>query len=129
MPQPRKGIADSYDFPIDLNPPSPKKWAIRPGQCPELECILHRMPFEIREKIFHLTLEWTGKSPAMLVALRQEPELYKQALKVFYKTNIFTAKGLEKSCNMPLSVIEAIERLSLEVRCVDILILTYHSSC
>jgi len=130
MPFPRKRPAGSHDCPIDLTlAPSPKKQTIRPAPAAEPGCVLFDIPFEIREKIFHLTLDWDGKTPPMLAALRSEPELYQQALKIFRKNNVFTARGLEKSVTMPCNVIQAIERLSLEARPVYPLILTYHSIC
>jgi hypothetical protein len=33
-----------------------------------------------------------GKTPAILVALRSDPELYYEALQLFYKRNYFTLK-------------------------------------
>lgn len=42
----------------------------------EFSCTLYQPPLEIREKMFQLTLNWTGYTPPMLVVLRQETALY-----------------------------------------------------
>ena len=48
-------------------------------------CTFRKLPPEIREKCFLPVLEWHGKSPALLVALRGDKELYEEALEIFYK--------------------------------------------
>ena len=49
---------------------------------------LHLLCPELRDMIFASSLVQTdGKTPALLIALRPDEELYAQALKVFYQVN------------------------------------------
>jgi hypothetical protein len=133
----QKHSKGSSDTPIDLttaslekespkvSPPFPKNYPEYPGKpyvrrARKLKssCTLYKLPFEIRDMIFQLTLDWTGQTPRMLLALRQEPALYAQALKVFRQNNIYEFKGLERSCKMSLNAIQTIERLLLKAMSV-----------
>jgi hypothetical protein len=54
---------------------------------------LRRFPPEIRHMIFCDCVHFKdGKTPAILVALRGDPELYYEALQLFYERNYFTLK-------------------------------------
>jgi len=52
---------------------------------------LHVLPPELREAIFKpLLVDWNGKTPNLIKALRPDRKLYNEALGVFYRHNIFT---------------------------------------
>jgi hypothetical protein len=52
---------------------------------------LHILPPELREAIFKpLLVDRNGKTPNLIKALRPDRKLYKEALGVFYRHNIFT---------------------------------------
>lgn len=52
---------------------------------------LHILPPELREAIFEpLLVDWNGKTPNLIKALRLDRKLYTEALGLFYKHNIFT---------------------------------------
>ncbi|KAL2074847.1 hypothetical protein VTL71DRAFT_8626 [Oculimacula yallundae] len=52
---------------------------------------LRKLPYELREMVFKDCLEIkNGKSPALMVALRGDKELYEHALKVYYRINYYT---------------------------------------
>jgi hypothetical protein len=143
-PKPFKGTSrqkhsnGSSDTPIDLTmesyekespkvslpgannyPGYPGKADVRRARKLKSSCTLYKLPFEIRDNIFQLTLEWTGQTPRMMVALRQEPVLYDHALKVFRQINIYEFRGLEMSSKMSLNAIRTIERLSLKAMSVS----------
>ncbi|KAF4628090.1 hypothetical protein G7Y89_g10065 [Cudoniella acicularis] len=62
--------------------------------------ILRKLPFELREMIFIEVLDWDGRTPPLLAALRPDPELYSQALAIFRKNNYFrlhSRSGLKMS--------------------------------
>ncbi|KAE8448356.1 hypothetical protein EG329_009600 [Mollisiaceae sp. DMI_Dod_QoI] len=50
-------------------------------------CTLMKLPVEIRDMIFKLSLptEWNGKTPEVIKALRQFVLLYEEVMKIFYK--------------------------------------------
>jgi hypothetical protein len=50
----------------------------------------NRIPLEIRAMVFSEVIEWKGKTPALIAALRGDPILYREALGVFRKTCTFT---------------------------------------
>jgi uncharacterized protein YjbI with pentapeptide repeats len=52
-----------------------------------------KFPPEVREMIFRRCLYFGGKTPSLLIALRGDPELYREALVLFYKLNIFRLNG------------------------------------
>jgi hypothetical protein len=60
---------------------------------------LRLLSAELRDMIFSLLLlRSDGKTPALLIALRQDQELYTQALRVYYKVNemeVLRRGGLE----------------------------------
>ena len=65
---------------------------------------LRRFPTELRDMIFKDCLQIEeGKSPALLIALRGDKELYEEALEVYYKTNY---------CSMGKAMIQRINDLS-----------------
>jgi hypothetical protein len=52
---------------------------------------LHILPPELREAIFKpLLVDWNGKTPNLIKALRPDRKLYNEALGVFYRHNIYT---------------------------------------
>ncbi|TAQ88008.1 hypothetical protein B7494_g3685 [Chlorociboria aeruginascens] len=52
-----------------------------------------KLAAEIRDIIFPEVLEWTGKTPNFLKAVRGDRVLYQQALHHFYKLNAFVLSG------------------------------------
>lgn len=49
-----------------------------------------RFPPEIREQIFRpLCVQWNGRTPHLIKALRPDRELYQEALYIFYRNNRF----------------------------------------
>lgn len=78
---------------------------------------LRSLPLEVRLKIYHLALEWNGKTPGLLAALRPDRMLYLEALEVFVKQNTFTlsTKNLLTMCRMKLSAFQSIRKLSLDM--------------
>lgn len=53
---------------------------------------LRAFPREIRDMIYDFSsaLSWTGKTPALIVALRGDQDLYHEVLELFYANNTFT---------------------------------------
>jgi hypothetical protein len=55
-----------------------------------MPCLLHTLPPELREAIFKpLLVDWDGKTPNLVKALRPDKQLYNEALAIFYKFNVF----------------------------------------
>jgi hypothetical protein len=53
-------------------------------------CPLHKLPPELREEIFKpLLVNWNGKTPSLIKALRPDKTLYSEALEIFYKHSRF----------------------------------------
>lgn len=79
---------------------------------------LRAFPPEIREMIFHFSncLIWTGKTPAILVALRGDPDLYHEALELFYRRNVFRLRNRNawQTADMSLSALQTIRALIVE---------------
>lgn len=49
-----------------------------------------RFPVEIRVLIFLKAIDWKGTTPPLVIALRGDPQLYREALEQLYKNNWFT---------------------------------------
>jgi hypothetical protein len=65
---------------------------------------------------------WVGKTPALLIALRGQEELYCQALGIFQENNIFcltTQKRLQAFKTMPESSLSNIRKISISMRLVN----------
>lgn len=79
---------------------------------------LRAFPPEIREVIFNFSqvLSWTGKTPALLVALRGDRELYYEALELFYKSNTFTLHRANewKTGDMSVAALRTIRALKVD---------------
>jgi hypothetical protein len=77
---------------------------------------LRAFPPEILEFIFTPLLLWTGKTPALLIALRSDPQLYQEALASFTRLNAFKLhKGNSwKTGDMTLPVLQSIRMLTVE---------------
>jgi hypothetical protein len=80
-------------------------------------CLFRKFPPEVREIIFDEAIEWDGKTPALIVALRGDPVLYFEALEVLSKSNVFimSKKNEETRRSMPSSVYKNIQRLWIEI--------------
>ena len=53
-------------------------------------CTLYKLPPELWGGIFTpLYLDWNGKTPNLIKALRPEKKIYVEALEIFYKHNVF----------------------------------------
>ena len=72
-----------------------------------------RFPAEIRALIFEEAVEWDGKMPNLVVALRGDPQLYREALGRFSKKNEFIYAGPNAIIAAPRAAIERIESLSI----------------
>lgn len=48
---------------------------------------LYMIPWELRQMIFKLCLEYNGESPSLLEALRPESSLHDEAVKIYNKIN------------------------------------------
>jgi len=56
---------------------------------------LKKLPPEVREMIFRHCVDFTeGKTPPLIVALRGDKKLYREAMRLFYKLNYFTLNTL-----------------------------------
>ncbi|TAQ88011.1 hypothetical protein B7494_g3686 [Chlorociboria aeruginascens] len=51
---------------------------------------LCKLPIELQEMIFEYCLDWKGKTPVLVAAVRGHKELYPQVLGVFCRINAFT---------------------------------------
>jgi len=75
-------------------------------------CSLHRLPVEIRHEIFRHCLENSPRAsaPRLLVALRPDPQLYHEALAVFYGTNRLAIRpdNLRDVAYMPKKVMKRV---------------------
>ena len=57
---------------------------------------LRLLSADLREAIFKpLLLRSDGKTPALLIALRSDDELYSQAVSIYYAINEFEVRGVE----------------------------------
>jgi hypothetical protein len=58
-----------------------------------------KLPYDIKEMVYEAVFQYTptGKTPALLVALRASKEMYKEALRIFYRATIVNL-GREKGC-------------------------------
>lgn len=79
---------------------------------------LRAFPPEIREVIFNFSnaLTWTGKTPALLMALRGDWQLYAEALDYFYKKNVFRlhAGNEWQTGDMAISALQSIKALRID---------------
>jgi hypothetical protein len=79
---------------------------------------LRAFPPEIREMIYTSgdLLVWTGKAPALLVALRGDQGLYGEALEHFSKRNAFMLhrKNEWKTGDMAGSSLQSIRKLQVD---------------
>jgi hypothetical protein len=75
---------------------------------------LRKFPPEIREMIFQRCIDTRdNKSPSIIIALRGDKELYREAIKVFYKLNFFKLTwGTAPSCKfLSANTIGSIKKL------------------
>jgi hypothetical protein len=81
-------------------------------------CLFRKFPPEIREIIFKEAIEWDGKMPNLIVALRGDPELYFEAHEVLCKSNVFIMSNRNEAGRklMPSNVYKSIHRLRIELR-------------
>jgi hypothetical protein len=77
---------------------------------------LRKFAPEIRRLIFAEAIDWTGKTPELIIALRGDPKLYQEAMDVLCRQCVFTLspRNREGRMQMPLSVIKTIQNLSIE---------------
>ena len=82
----------------------------------------HKFPGEIRAMIFQYCLAWLSqketrvrKTPELLVALRCDSKLYSEAVKLFYRQNIFRVNKVNfQDCNsMSKHALESILNLKI----------------
>jgi hypothetical protein len=87
-------------------------------------CLLNNLPPEILAWIFERVVAYPGpgwyprETPALLIALRQEPFLYHEAISAFYKVNTFRLTSRSASANEGLSefIINTIHKLRIEAK-------------
>jgi len=65
--------------------------SIATSKSTKMACPLHKLPPELRAEIFKpMLINWNGKTPALIKALRFDKKLYNEALDIVYKQNTFT---------------------------------------
>jgi hypothetical protein len=72
-------LADSLIYNSSFNNCSRSKCFVSPLP------YLYRIPREIRDKIFSEAIEWNGTTPVLIAALRGDPVLYQEALRILSK--------------------------------------------
>lgn len=89
----------------------------KPSSSPSL---LHQGPAEIREMIFNLCdMSWNGRSPAIIRALRQDPQLHAEAMRVFVKKENMFALNRRNGWSfheMSVETILTIKKLKIEIQ-------------
>lgn len=77
---------------------------------------LRDYPPEIRELIFTAAIESSGETPALIVALRGDKELYYEALQILYRdcTFVVTAKNKDAFMRLSKSAVATIQRFGLQ---------------
>jgi hypothetical protein len=75
-------------------------------------------PAEIRDMIYDFSnvLSWTGKTPALIVALRGDQGLYREFLELFYRKNTFTLHRANewKTGDMSIAALKTIRALKVD---------------
>jgi hypothetical protein len=82
---------------------------------------LHRLPVELWEEIFKpLCADWNGKTPNLIKALRPDKKLYNEALRVFYKYNmfIFHRRNGWSFGDMTKEAVLSLEKVKIIIQCV-----------
>jgi hypothetical protein len=77
---------------------------------------IYRLPREIRDKIFYEAIEWDGKTPVLIAALRGDPMLYQEALRILSKEGVFVfhlGNRLNRAIALPSSF-KGIERIHIK---------------
>ncbi|CAG8972937.1 hypothetical protein HYALB_00001357 [Hymenoscyphus albidus] len=74
------------------------------------------LPVEVRQRIFGLVTEWTGRTPSLIIALRASGIMYNEALDVSVRDNYFTLRDLDRLNtstlpNMSTKTLGSIQRL------------------
>lgn len=68
--------------------------------------------------IFDLSdvLSWSGKTPALLVALRGDQELYHEVLELFYRRNTFALHSANnwKTGDMSIAALQSVRALIVD---------------
>jgi len=82
---------------------------------------LRTLPHELRLRVFKhcFTGEWTGRSPAIVGALRYNPELYQECLGEFHEadhTFFLNSRNGWGFCQMKVPVIKSIKKLKNEIK-------------
>jgi hypothetical protein len=111
---PQKRVYNFRSKPILTGSSSETPFTPRPRKVPS-ECVLHRIPVEVREMIFSLALKWEGKPIPLITALRQEPALYQEALRVLQEEHFYVVTGdSDRWKEMSTSTIRGIGNLRLQ---------------
>ncbi|KAH7418574.1 hypothetical protein BKA64DRAFT_203685 [Cadophora sp. MPI-SDFR-AT-0126] len=76
---------------------------------------LRRFPPELRSLIFENIIEWTGKTPDLIKALRGDEELYCESLDVLCKVSTFgiSCRNIQNVASMPAHAMENVRRLEI----------------
>ncbi len=75
-----------------------------------------KFPPEIRAMIFNGCIHFGGfKTPAIIIALRGDKEMYEEDIQIFYKLNLFRVKlqNLPDFEAMSIKAIQGIRRLAI----------------
>jgi hypothetical protein len=77
---------------------------------------LKRLPPETKEQIFGDVIEWHGKTPPVIAALRGDPTLYQEAFAALYKKGTFKIHldNMESRASANPSTFKYIEKLEIE---------------
>ena len=78
----------------------------------------HALPPELRQMIFRMVLEWNGKTPALLKALRPDQLLYEEALHLFFQINPYNLErkngwSFEEIAGTKRKTVESVYRLNI----------------
>lgn len=85
-----------------------------------MSCTLNKIPPEIRDQIFNLTLdeEWTGQMPTLIKALRTDPKIYNEAIAIFYRmkyTYVLSSRNSWGLGSMSEAVLKTIKKVKISV--------------
>jgi len=88
------------------------------SQTPLSSAGLRAFPAEIRDMIYDFSnvLSWTGKTPALIVALRGDQGLYREVLELFYRNNTFILHRANewKTGDMSIAALKTIRALKVD---------------
>jgi hypothetical protein len=78
---------------------------------------LRKFPAKIRENIFQFCVRIKDqKSPALLIALRGDKEMYQEAINLYYKVNLFTVSNdtVDRCTSLSVKALMSISKLEMK---------------